>query len=231
VISDDLTYTFRDSSGTALNLTADPRALSVNVDVSGSIPNLRSGDLQINGVNIGPSVAADDLISPRNNAAGSAIAKAAAINRMAVDQGISQGESQSITFAGTPMPGTIVVAGVSVVLSSADKTPADAAEKIALALQASPQFDGSTGRVVTYAKGSGVGIGNCTRRYRLGQHGQHNSAIHDISAWHGCVCQGQRKRVHWQGHDGFIGHDRRCVYQRLRLCQYFDSTEQPTSYT
>ena len=156
VISDDLTYTFRDSSGTALNLTADPRALSVNVDVSGSIPNLRSGDLQINGVNIGPSVAADDLVSPRNNAAGSAIAKAAAINRMAVDQGISQGESQSITFAGTPMPGTIVVAGVSVVLSSADKTPADAAEKIALALQASPQFDGSTGRVVTYAKGSGV---------------------------------------------------------------------------
>jgi flagellin len=156
VMSDDLTYTFRNSAGTALNLTTDPRALSVNVDVSGSIPNLRSGDLQINGVNIGPSVAADDLISPRNNAAGSAIAKAAAINRMAVDQGISQGESQSITFAGTPMPGTIVVAGVSVVLSSADKTPADAAEKIAMALQASPQFDGSTGRVVTYAKGSGV---------------------------------------------------------------------------
>ncbi len=154
VISDNLKYTFRDSSGTALNLTT--RAVSVNVDVSGSIPNLRSGDLQINGVNIGPSVAADDLISPRNNAAGSAIAKAAAINRMAVDQGISQGESQSITFAGTPMPGTIVVAGVSVVLSSADKTPADAAEKIAMALQASPQFDASTGRVVTYAKGSGV---------------------------------------------------------------------------
>ena len=156
VISDNLKYTFRDSSGTALDLATDPRAVSVNVDVSGSIPNLRSGDLQINGVNIGPSVAADDLLSPRNNASGSAIAKAAAINRMAVDQGISQGESQSITFAGTPMPGTIVVAGVSVVLSSADKTPADAAEKIAMALQASPQFDGSTGRLVTYAKGSGV---------------------------------------------------------------------------
>lgn len=156
VISDNLKYTFRDSSGTALNLATDPRAVSVNVDVSGSIPNLRSGDLQINGVNIGPSVAADDLVSPRNNASGSAIAKAAAINRMAVDQGISQGESQSITFAGTPMPGTIVVGGVSVVLTAADKTPADAAEKIAMALQASPQFDGSTGRLVTYAKGSGV---------------------------------------------------------------------------
>ncbi len=158
VMSDNLTYTFRDPSGTALNLAGAGagRTLSVNVDVSGSIPTLRSGDLQINGVNIGPSVAADDLLSPRNNASGSAIAKAAAINRMAVDQGISQAESQSITFSGTPMVGTIVVGGVSVTLTPADKTPADAAEKIALALQASPQFDGTTGRLVTHAKGSAV---------------------------------------------------------------------------
>jgi flagellin len=156
VLSDNLTYKFRDSSGTALDLSATPRDLSVNVDVAGSIPTLRAGDLMINGVTIGPSVAADDMQSPRNNAAGSAIAKAAAINRVAVDQGISQGESQSITFSGTPMPGTITVAGVSVVLTNADKTPADAAEKIATALQASPLFDQSTGRLVTYAKGSGV---------------------------------------------------------------------------
>jgi len=156
VLSDDLSYTFRDSSGTALDLSATPRDLSVNVDVAGSIPTLRAGDLMINGVTIGPSVAADDLQSPRNNAAGSAIAKAAAINRVAVDQGVSQGESQSITFSGTPMPGTITVAGVSVVLTNADKTPADAAEKIATALKASPLFDQTTGRVVTYAKGSGV---------------------------------------------------------------------------
>jgi flagellin len=159
VLSDDLSYTFRNSSGTALDLsigTGVPRDLSVNVDVAGSIPTLRAGDLMINGVTIGPSVAADDMQSPRNNAAGSAIAKAAAINRVAVDQGISQGESQSITFSGTPMPGTITVAGVSVVLTNSDKTPADAAEKIATALQASPLFDQSTGRLVTYAKGSGV---------------------------------------------------------------------------
>ena len=156
VISDNLTYTFRDPSGTALDLTTTPRALSVNVDVAGSIPSLRAGDLQINGVNVGPSVAADDVLSPRNNASGSAIAKAAAINRVAKDQGIRQGESQSITFTGTPMPGTIVVAGVSVILTNSDKTAADAAEKIATALQASPLFDQSTGRLVTYAKGSGV---------------------------------------------------------------------------
>ena len=156
VLSDDLSYTFRDSTGTALNLTTTPRDVSVNIDVAGSIPALRAGDIVINDVVIGPSVAADDLLSPRNNAAGSAIAKAAAINRVAVDQGISQGETQSITFNGTPMPGTIVVGGVSVVLTSADKTPADAAEKIANALQASPLFEASTNRLVTYAKGSGV---------------------------------------------------------------------------
>jgi flagellin len=159
VISDDLTYTLRDSAGNALDVssaTGTPRDLSLQIDVSGSIPSLRAGDLQINGVNIGPSVAADDLLSPRNNAAGSAIAKAAAINRVAVDQGIQQGEAQSITFSGTPMPGTITVAGVSVVLTTNDKTPADAAEKIATALQASPLFDQSTGRSITYAKGSGV---------------------------------------------------------------------------
>ena len=156
VMTDDLTYTLRDATGTALDLNATPRALSLNVDVAGSIPTMRSGDLTINGVVIGPSLASDDTLSPRNNAAGSAIAKAAAINRLAAAQGVSQGESQAITFSGTPMPGTITVAGVSVVLTSSDVTAADAAKKIALALQASAQFGSSTDRRVTYAQGSGV---------------------------------------------------------------------------
>ena len=156
VITDDLTYTLQDSTGAPLDLTAAPRALSMNVDVSGSIPAMHSGDLKINDVVVGPSLASDDLLSPRNNAAGSAIAKAAAINRLAVDQGIKQGESQAITFSGTPMPGTITVAGVSVEITNADKTPADAAAKIAAALQASPQFGASTNRNVTHAQGSTV---------------------------------------------------------------------------
>jgi flagellin len=156
VITDDLTYTMQDSTGAPLNLTASTRALSMNVDVSGSIPAMHSGDLKINDVVIGPSLASDDLLSPRNNAAGSAIAKAAAINRLAVDQGIKQGESQAITFSGTPMPGTITVAGVSVVITNAEKTPADAAAKIAAALQASPQFGVSSNRNVTHAQGSSV---------------------------------------------------------------------------
>jgi len=159
VMSDNLSYTLNDPSGTALDLTnatGVPRNVSLSVDVSGSIPVLRAGDLKINDVVIGPSQASDDLLSPRNNASGSAIAKAAAINRMAVDQGKSQGKSQSITLTGTPAPGTVTVGGVSVVITSSDQTPADVAQKIAVALQASSQFGQGTGRVVTYASGSGV---------------------------------------------------------------------------
>ena len=154
VVSGDLSYTLQDASGNNLDLTTTPRALSMLVSVEGSIPALRDGDLLVNGVNIGPSLAADDLLSPRNNAAGSAIAKAAAINRIAVDQGISQGEIQAITFSGTPMAGTITVGGVNVQLTSDDNTPALAAAKIAMAMKASPLYDGSTGRSVTYANGS-----------------------------------------------------------------------------
>jgi flagellin len=154
VISGDLSYTLQDSDGAAISVAS--RAISMTVGVAGSIPNMREGDLTINGVIIGPSKAADDLLSPRNNASGSAIAKAAAINRMAVDQGISQGETQSITFSGTPMPGTITVGGVSVVLTNDDNTAALAAAKIATAMQASPLYDGSTNRNVVYANGSAV---------------------------------------------------------------------------
>ena len=154
VISGDLSYTLQDSDGAAISVAS--RGISMSVGVAGSIPNMREGDLTINGVIIGPSTAADDLLSPRNNASGSAIAKAAAINRMAVDQGISQGESQSITFSGTPMPGTITVGGVSVVLTNDDSTPALAAAKIAAAMQASPLYKPSTNRSVVYAAGSSV---------------------------------------------------------------------------
>ncbi len=154
VISGDLTYTMQDSDGAGLNLAT--RGITMSIGVAGSIPTLRDGDLLINGVNIGPSSASDDMLSPRNNAAGSAIAKAAAINRVAVDQGISRGETQAITLSGTPMPGTITVGGVSVVLTNDDNTAALAAAKVAAAMQASPLYDSTTGRKVIYATGSAV---------------------------------------------------------------------------
>jgi len=161
VISDDLTYTFKDSTGkpfdagtTTLDLTG--RSIKLSVDVAGSIPALRSGDLLINGVDIGGSYAKDDPLSPVNNAAGSAIAKAAAINRKASASGISHGASQSLTFSGNPQPGTIIVGGVSVTLTSAENTAVLAAAKIASALKASPQFGAGTNRNVSYASGGSV---------------------------------------------------------------------------
>lgn len=152
VISDDLVYEFKQSDGTALAMSG--RAFEYHVDVAGSIPALRAGDLKINGIDIGASYASDDAVSPPNNAAGSAIAKAAAINRMANATGVTRGESQMLTFSGTPTAGTLVVGGVSVTLDALDTTSAAASAKIAAALQASPLYGGNTGRNVTYIPGN-----------------------------------------------------------------------------
>ena len=153
--SDTLTYTFRDTAGN--NLIATDRAFSLSVSVEGSIPALRAGDFQINGIEVGASYASDDLLSPRNNASGSAIAKAAAINRVASTTGITIGESQSITFSGLPKPGVIKVAGVDVSITAQEDTVVKAATKIAQTLRASHLFDNATtGRVVSYASGGSV---------------------------------------------------------------------------
>ena len=159
-LTDTLTYSFKDGAGSssnALQLSSDdPRAVSLTVDVSGSIPAMRSGDLKINGIDIGASYATDDLLSPRANAAGSAISKAAAINRKAAAMGITVGESQNITLAGVPQPGVIKVAGIDITITSADDTSVKAAAKIAAALRAHPNFAMNTGRTVTYAPGGSV---------------------------------------------------------------------------
>jgi flagellin len=151
---DTLVYTFQDSDETDLSLV--DRAVSVSVSVAGSIPALRAGDLQINGIEVGASYAADDLLSPRNNASGSAIAKAAAINRVAAAQGITVGESQSITLSGVPRTGVIKVAGVDVTITEQEDTAVKAATKIAAALRASHLFSTETGRVVSHASGGSV---------------------------------------------------------------------------
>ena len=108
VISDNLVYTFKNSAGTALNITN--RALSLSVDVPGSVPPMNTGDLIINGITIGASYAADDLLSPPNNASGSAIAKAAAINRETTLTGVNA-VVNSNTMTGTAQTGTSVVSG------------------------------------------------------------------------------------------------------------------------
>jgi flagellin len=151
VISEDLTYTFKDSARSTEDFTG--RAIGLAVSVDGSIPALRAGDLRINGIDIGASYAEDDPYSPVNNASGSAIAKAAAINRMASTTGVTTGESQTITLTGVPSTGTITVGGVAIQMTSAENTSVLAASKIAQALRNSTAFGASSGRVINYAPG------------------------------------------------------------------------------
>jgi flagellin len=108
VISDNLVYTFKDSAGTALDITN--RAIALAVDVPGSVPPINTGDLIINGITIGASYAADDLLSPPDNASGSAIAKAAAINRQTTLTGVNAVVNPN-TMTGTAQTGTSVVSG------------------------------------------------------------------------------------------------------------------------
>ncbi len=108
VISDNLVYTFKNSSGTALDITN--RAIALAVDVPGSVPPINTGDLIINGITIGASYAADDLLSPPDNASGSAIAKAAAINRQTTLTGVNAVVNPN-TMTGTAQTGTSVVSG------------------------------------------------------------------------------------------------------------------------
>ena len=152
VLGNDLIYTFQQSDATSADMSN--REFNMNVDVAGSIPPLRAGDLKINDIDIGSSYASDDKVSPANNASGSAIAKAAAINRKAVATGITRGETQNIIVSGTPTAGTIVIGGVSVTLNALDTTSAAATAKIAAALQASPLFAATTGREINYTPGN-----------------------------------------------------------------------------
>ncbi len=108
VISDNLVYTFKNSAGNALNISN--RLIGLSVDVPGSVPPMNTGDLIINGITVGASYATDDLLSPPNNASGSAIAKAAAINRQTTLTGVNA-VVKSNTMTGTAQTGTAVVSG------------------------------------------------------------------------------------------------------------------------
>ena len=118
IISDTLTYSFKDSADTAVDLTA--RAVNLTVDVAGSISSLKTGDIVfvkrdasgnvLGRVSIPESEARNDTLSPANNAAGSAIAIAAAINSKTADTGIAAVVNKNV-MVGAPMSGASVVSG------------------------------------------------------------------------------------------------------------------------
>jgi flagellin len=117
-ISDTLTYTLKDPSGAASDLTS--RAITLTVDVAGSISPLKTGDIVfvkrdtsgnvIERISIPESEASNDTLSPANNAAGSAIAIAAAINSRTADSGIAAVVNKNV-MVGSPMSGASVVSG------------------------------------------------------------------------------------------------------------------------
>ncbi len=158
VMTRDLKYTLKTADGQISSLGLGLRDFKVAIDVQGGIPAMFDGDLVINDVPIGQSNASDDLLSPAGNAAGSAIAKAAAINRKAVTSGITTGETQTLTLTGSPLPADlprdITVAGVTVRLTTKENTSSAVAAAIATQLQASSLFAANTGRVVSYQPGS-----------------------------------------------------------------------------
>ena len=113
-ITGDLVYTYIDDSAVAVDTSSGTRAVSLAIDVPGSVPILDSGDLVINGITIGPSYSSDDLLSPSNNASGSSIAKAAAINRYTTETGVNAIVNTN-TMSGTAQTGTSVVTGYAII--------------------------------------------------------------------------------------------------------------------
>ncbi len=155
VFSDNLILSLkRTASPDPVSIITNSRDFSLETRVSGAISAMQSGDLLINGTNVGGSYAVDDLVSPPNNASGSAIAKAAAINRVASDSAASRGESQSITFSGNPVADTTITVGnVPVTITRYEDTATKVAAKIASTLQTSFEFGAASKRVITYASG------------------------------------------------------------------------------
>ena len=101
-------------SGSSLALTS----------LGSSTTAMASGDLVLNGFTVGASLATDDTYSYSSNA-GSAIAKAAAINRITstsnikAEVGTTQVEGSAMTAAGTGTAGTITINGTSIAITLA----------------------------------------------------------------------------------------------------------------
>jgi len=153
IISENLVLSLKDVSSNPVNIST--RATQLRLDIEGGIPALRTGDLRINDIDIGPSIASDDLLSPPENASGSAIAKATAINKKTSDSIGILSEIQTVNFSGTPtIPSNITVGAIPVLLTAAENTAAAATAKIVSTLSASAQYGTISGRAINYTPGA-----------------------------------------------------------------------------
>ena len=117
VISEDLTLTMLGLDGDATDLSFRGTAGVVQVARSfDSLQTLRSGDLSINGTMVNLSLPEDDEISAVGNRSGSAIAKAAAINRLTSVTGVAAVIQPTVLSGtamsyGAPVSGTVSING------------------------------------------------------------------------------------------------------------------------
>ena len=145
---------------TAASLSSRQAHLSLDASASGSLHTIDQGDLVINGVIIGTALASDDTASDTKNAQ-SAIAKAAAINRVSDQTGvaakanINTAEGSGMTTTASAVAHTVVINGVTVI-NNVDFSSMSAAERRAAVVSAINEKSGQTGVI---ARDSGTADG------------------------------------------------------------------------
>jgi len=161
--------------GVSVNkMTSDTLGASETAGVSaiGTSSGLSNGDLTINGVNITPSLAADDTSSTASsNASSSAIAKAAAINRHADETGVTATASETVA-AGSAMTaaatsGSITLNGVDINVATGGASASDDRNSIISAINSKSDQTGvvaedggdSSGVVLKAADGRNIEVG------------------------------------------------------------------------
>jgi len=111
-----LSYRFQDNNQDPINVTGEAVSLSVTIEPSLKTPT--QSDLVLNGQPIGGPQAADDLLSPLENAGASALSRAAVINRASKDTGVRASVNENVLTGRamdtrTQMSGVIEINGLS----------------------------------------------------------------------------------------------------------------------
>ena len=134
------------AGGGAVNFSSDTITLSANFP---TLNPLTANDLVINGVNVGASFANTDTKSEVFNAAGSAIAKAAAINLVSPQTGVSAVVNPnlmagaSMTLGSAAVSGTVSINGyTSPVITSVPNNPRESRAAVVKAINFITQYTG-----------------------------------------------------------------------------------------
>lgn len=132
---------------------------SASLSGTGSSTALSAGDLVLNGISVGGSIASSDSASSTGNAT-SGIAKAAAINAISGNTGViakadvTTAVATASMVAGVASAGTIVINGASIAIATSTTTTASRTNIVA----AINQYSVQTGVVATDSGSDAVGI-------------------------------------------------------------------------